>query len=229
MTVMIFLGFIASCFVADAIVQYVRRTQAEKLEMSLMSDIPLDERNIYVPKGLMFDKGHTWMKLDDEGRVIVGADDFLQHVIGHITRIETVEPGATVKKGDPLCSIEQNGKTLKLYAPVSGKVSVTNRQLAFNAELLNSDPYHDGWIYKIEPVNLMQEMPSLLLGSEAKNWLKDEIVRLKDFIAFSAQRYENAPVMMMQDGGSIKERPLENSRLDIWNEFQTEFIDAVNH
>jgi glycine cleavage system H lipoate-binding protein len=226
MTVFMFLAFIVSCFIADAIVHYVRFRKAKANETSLMADVPMDERHIYIPKGIYFDKGHTWAQMNDDGRVSIGLDDFLQHVVGRITNVKFVEPGSFVKKGDPIVTIEQDGKDLTLYAPISGTISASNRHIGLNAELINSDPYHDGWIYKIEPANWKEEITSLTPGRDAFSWLKDEMVRLKDFIAFATQKNSNAPAMVMQDGGTIKVRALENSRTETWNDFQNEFINA---
>ena len=85
-----------------------------------------------IPKGIYFDKTHTWAFLEENGVVRVGIDDFLQHITGKITRIKMKDPGKKVKKGDQILSIVQNGKQLNLYAPVSGTIVEQNVSLDVN-------------------------------------------------------------------------------------------------
>ncbi|MCX6223699.1 MAG: hypothetical protein NTV01_02940 [Bacteroidia bacterium] len=80
----------------------------------------MNESNLIVPKGLYFDKTHTWAFMEKDGTVKVGIDDFLQHVTGAITSIKMKKPGEKIKKGEHILTIVQNGKRLNICAPLSG-------------------------------------------------------------------------------------------------------------
>ena len=98
----------------------------------------LDQNSLKLPKGIYFDKTHTWAFLEANGIVKVGIDDFLQHITGKITRIKMKSPGKKVKKGEQILSIIQNGKQLNLYAPVSGTIVEQNMALESNSSSLNT-------------------------------------------------------------------------------------------
>jgi glycine cleavage system H lipoate-binding protein len=158
----------------------------------------------------------------------VGIDDFLQHVTGKITKVELKEPGIKIRKGDPLCSIVQKGKVLHLYSPVTGTLIEINEKLKTNASLLNTDPYSDGWIYMIEPVNWELEQQYLQIADRFKANLEHEFQRLKDFLNSTLKSVlPDFAYAVMQDGGSLVDHPLAELGPDVWDDFQTQFLDAV--
>ena len=112
-----------------------------------------------IPQGIYFNRNHTWTHLGKSGTAIVGLDDFLQHAIGKVKFTQLKNPGEDIDKGDLLTQIDQDGKNLKVYSPISGKVLNINPTLNENPEILNKDPYDEGWIFKIE-VNI--EFPHLV-------------------------------------------------------------------
>ncbi|MDP2336690.1 MAG: hypothetical protein Q8N05_09605 [Bacteroidota bacterium] len=73
-----------------------------------------DEDSVIIPKGLYFDKTHTWAFMKKDGYVKIGIDDFLQHITGTITRIEMKTAGEKIKKGDRLLTIIRKGKQLNI-------------------------------------------------------------------------------------------------------------------
>ncbi len=192
----------------------------------VMSSAAFDENSLSLPKGLYFDKTHTWAFMEKDGVVKLGIDDFLSHVTGRITRIEMKNPGDKVKKGDPLLTIVRNGKHLHLYAPVSGTILAQNTSLAMKSSLINTAPYSEGWVYKIEPAKWLREIQFLSMSDKYKEWLKSEFSRLKDFFAVdvNAGTWETACVTM-QDGGTIADGILADLDPKVWEDFQTNFID----
>jgi glycine cleavage system H lipoate-binding protein len=181
-----------------------------------------------VPKGLYFDKSHSWAFMRKNGLVKVGIDDFLQHVTGKITRIEMKEPGVKIRKGDRLCSILRKGKVLHIYSPVTGTILEANEKLKTNASLLNADPYSEGWIYVIEPVNWELEIQYLQIADRFKANLKNEFQRLKDFLESTMKSLSpDFAYAVLQDGGSFVDHPLAELGPDVWDDFQTKFIDAA--
>ena len=137
------------------------------------------------------------------------------------------ETGDKIKKGETILTIIQDGKQLNIYSPISGKITSVNESVAFDSSLLNSSPYEKGWIYNIEPQNWSAEIQFLKMASNYKEWLKNEFTRLKDFISFCAtNKADKLTGVVLQDGGEIKDNILENLGPEIWEDFQTNFIDT---
>jgi len=188
----------------------------------------LSAKILKIPQGIYFSKNHTWTHLGESGAAKVGLDDFLQHVIGELQLSGLKDPGDSIKKGELLAEIEQDGKQLKVYSPISGEVLETNALLAENPEMINTDPYNKGWLYQIKPSNWMKETSSCLLAEKASEWSEKEITRFKDFLSMGAMRkYSSEPAMLMlQDGGEIRDHVLSELPGEVWQDFQEEFLNG---
>ena len=186
----------------------------------------LSAGNLKIPQGLFFSKNHTWAHMERSGAATVGLDDLLVHITGSVTFNQLKTPGEKIHKGDLLTEINQNGKLLKIFSPISGKILKTNPDLEKNPELLSQDPCDKGWIYKIKPSNWIEETHSCYLAEEATNWSKKELDRFKDFMAESVNKYSSAPSMtVLQDGGELRDHVLAELPEEIWKDFQTEFLN----
>ena len=188
----------------------------------------LSVKILNIPQGIYFNKNHTWSHLGKSGAAKVGLDDFLQHVIGNLQLSGMKEAGDPIKKGELLAEIEQDGKKLKVFSPISGVVLDTNDMLTENPELLNEDPYNKGWLYQIKPSNWIKDTSSCLLAEKASEWSEKEITRFKDFLSMGAMRkYSSEPAMMMlQDGGEIRDHVLSELPDEVWEDFQQEFLNG---
>ncbi len=212
---------------ADFSIRYLRRRKVSMQNPDPGSKPILDENSVLVPNGIYYDKTHTWAFMDQNGVVKVGIDDFLQHVTGPITRIKMKNHGKVVKKGEQIFSIIQNGKQLNLYSPVSGTIIEQNKILDNNASIVNSSPYTDGWIYKIEPTNWHRENQLLFIAEKQKEFIKNEFSRLKDFLVLALREDKVLHAMVvLQDGGELRDGILTDKAPEVWEEFQNKFIDA---
>jgi glycine cleavage system H lipoate-binding protein len=186
----------------------------------------LNENSLIVPAGIYFDKTHTWAFMEQNGVVKVGIDDFMQHITGAITRIKMKKQGENVKKGDQILSIVQNGKQLNLYSPISGIIKEQNKSLDENSSIINSSPYNNGWVYKMEPTNWIRENQLLFMADKQRQYIKSEFSRLKDFISLAlnsdTKKYSQ---IVLQDGGELRDGILSNLGPEEWEDFQTKFID----
>jgi glycine cleavage system H lipoate-binding protein len=213
-----------------SVVAYYRKNRKISA-MAVERAIPLHftGNTVNIPKGLYYDKTHTWAFMEKDGMVKMGIDDFLQHVTGPITRIQMRKAGEKIRKGDMVLTIIQNGKRLIVFAPVSGTIFENNKILAENSSLINSSPYADGWVYRIEPTNWLREIQFLDMAEKYKTWLNNEFTRLKDFLAVSIKvdksEYEN---VVLQDGGILKDNILEEFGPEVWEDFQVHFMDPKN-
>ena len=192
------------------------------------SGIPgFGENTVLAPGGLFYDISHTWTFMEKDGLVRTGIDDFLQHVTGPLTRIILKPIGEKINRGETFLSIVQYGKKLDLKSPVSGTIMECNTKLLHNTELLNRDPYLEGWIYLVEPVNWLGELRSFQMSVSYREWLKNEFNRLRDFLSLRIS-HDNARhlQLVLQEGGELKDGFMEWFGPEFWEEFQVRFINT---
>jgi glycine cleavage system H protein len=165
-----------------------------------------------IPLGLFFSKNHTWTHLEKSGMAEVGLDDFLMHITGEVKFSNLKKPGNFINKGELLADIDQNGKLLQIYSPISGRVMETNSVLLDTPGVVNEDPYEKGWIYRIQPSEWVEETDSYYLAGEALAWSKTELERFK---------------VILQDGGELCDNPLSELPDEIWKDFQKSFLNLT--
>jgi len=100
-----------------------------------------------VPQGIFYSKNHTWAYLEKSGTAKVGLDDLLLHITGEVSLRQLKTPGENISKGELLAEVDQNGKSLQIFSPISGTVLNSNPVINENHELLNEDPLGKGRIY----------------------------------------------------------------------------------
>lgn len=105
-----------------------------------------------IPEHLKYTNEHEWVSVDGN-QAIVGITSYAQGELGDIVYVELPEVGEEVEQHKPFGSIEAVKAVSDLFSPVSGKVVEINEQLADKPELVNSDPYGEGWMIKIEMSN----------------------------------------------------------------------------
>ncbi len=225
MIILIVIAFIVACLTVDALVRYSRTKKFISPAIASVSSIVFNETNVMIPKGIYYDKSHTWAFMEKNGAVKIGIDDFLLHATGPLSRVKMKNPGEKILKGESLMSIIQNGKQLTINAPISGTIKSHNNQLSQDSSALNTSPFHEGWVYTVEPSNWMREAQFLLMAEQYKEWLKNEFSRLKDFLAGTRQTKDFIPIML-QDGGELKDNVLEEFGPEVWEEFQIKFINT---
>jgi glycine cleavage system H protein len=103
------------------------------------------------PDDLRYSKEHEWARTEDDGRVRVGITDFAQDALGDVVYVDLPEPGTQVTTGQPLGEVESTKSVSDVYAPVTGTVVERNGALEDAPELVNQQPYGDGWLVAIEP------------------------------------------------------------------------------
>jgi len=185
----------------------------------------LTANTLKVPQGLFFSRYHTWTHLEKSGIAKVGLDDLLVHLTGEVQFSNLKKSGEKVKKGELLAEINQNGKLLKIYSPISGEIMEANTQLANSPELLNEDPYAKGWMYKVKPISWVPDTNSYYLADDATTWATQELERFKDFLAQSVGKYAPMPSnVILQDGGELVDQPLSGLPNEVWQDFQKDFL-----
>jgi glycine cleavage system H protein len=104
-----------------------------------------------VPDHLHYSKDHEWASLTESGTVRIGITDYAQDALGDVVFVQVPTVGDTVGAGASCSEVESTKSVSEIYAPVGGRVALVNTQLSDQPELLNSDPYGEGWICEIEP------------------------------------------------------------------------------
>ena len=101
------------------------------------------------PEGLKYSKEHEWV-LVEGNTATIGITEYAQDSLGDVVFVEVPEQGTTVVAGDSFTEVESTKSVSDIYAPVSGTIAAVNEKLDDQPELLNSDPYGEGWICSIQ-------------------------------------------------------------------------------
>ena len=125
-----------------------------------------------VPTDILYTEDHEWARKEDD-KITEGITDFAQSELQDIVYVELPEVGLEVMQGDSIATIEAVKTVTDFYAAVSGTIIETNKELESKPELVNKDPYEDGWIVKIE-MSEPAELDTLLDPSEYKKLLEEE-------------------------------------------------------
>jgi glycine cleavage system H protein len=102
-----------------------------------------------VPDELKYTAEHEWVRAADAGTVRVGITDYAQEALGDVVYVSLPELGASVTKGTAVGEVESTKSVSDIYAPLSGTVIARNDALDSTPEVINSDPYGDGWLIEI--------------------------------------------------------------------------------
>ena len=133
-----------------------------------------DKFELRVCKGFYYTRDDLWVDIDI-GQVRVGVSDFLQKTSGDLAFIEIAKPDSTIDRGKAFGTIESAKTTLELLSPVSGKIDESNSKLTGKPELVNSDPYGEGWLVVIATSNLENDRKSLLSAEDYYNLMLEKL------------------------------------------------------
>jgi glycine cleavage system H protein len=103
------------------------------------------------PEKLRYTSEHEWAAEEADGTVRVGITDFAQDALGDVVYVDLPDEGTEVRAGEPFGEVESTKSVSDLYSPITGRVTGRNVTLAETPELVNSDPYGEGWMVVIEP------------------------------------------------------------------------------
>ncbi|MFM2477715.1 glycine cleavage system protein GcvH [Celerinatantimonas sp. MCCC 1A17872] len=129
-----------------------------------MSDIPSD---------LKFTTSHEWVRKEGDGVYTIGISDHAQELLGDMVFVDLPDVDDEVAGGDD-CAVAESVKAASdIYSPLSGTIVAINEELEDSPELLNSDPYGDGWLFQIKSSDV-EEYEQLLSAEEYQNSLEEE-------------------------------------------------------
>ena len=103
-----------------------------------------------IPDELRYSPEHEWARVVDGTRIRVGITDFAQDALGDVVYVDLPAVGTSVRASESVGELESTKSVSEMYAPVSGSVVAVNAALADNPQLLNDDPYGEGWLIEID-------------------------------------------------------------------------------
>ncbi|GBC82684.1 Glycine cleavage system H protein [bacterium HR10] len=124
------------------------------------------------PEDCLYTREHEWIRVEDDVGVI-GITDYAQEALGDIVYVELPSVGDHFSQGEPFGNVESVKAVSELYMPVSGEVVEINEDLAESPQLVNEDPYGDGWMVKIT-LSDPTELETLMSASEYEEYVKEE-------------------------------------------------------
>ena len=125
-----------------------------------------------LPGDLLFTSEHEWLRREDDGSVTVGITDHAQAALGDLVYVELPEVGQDIDSGGDMAVVESVKAASDVYAPIDANVVAVNEDLAADPEIINADPYGDGWIVRLQPSADIDE--NALLAPDAYQALLDE-------------------------------------------------------
>jgi glycine cleavage system H protein len=104
-----------------------------------------------IPDNLRYLESHEWARVESDGSVTIGISDHAQTALGDLVFVEVPEVGRALTKGSAAAVVESVKAASDVYAPLSGEVIAANDALSGAPELVNQDPYGQGWLFRIKP------------------------------------------------------------------------------
>jgi len=127
-----------------------------------------------VPEGLYYHKEYLWARVEKK-KARIGVTDYAQRQLREIVYVELPSAGETITQNEPFGTVESVKAVSDLIAPISGTIEEVNEELESKPELLNEDPYGNGWLLVITPTNLDAELKNIMDFNASVKWHKELI------------------------------------------------------
>ncbi|AYA40853.1 glycine cleavage system protein GcvH [Xenorhabdus nematophila] len=127
----------------------------------------------HVPTELKYTESHEWIRSEGNAEYTIGITEHAQRLLGDMVFIDLPEVGAEVSSGEDCAVVESVKAASDIYAPLSGKVIAVNPDLEGSPELVNSEPYNEGWLFRIK-ITDESELANLLDAEGYQSLLEEE-------------------------------------------------------
>ncbi len=151
---------------------------------------------VSLPTGFYLHPGHTWVKIEDQGMVRVGIDDFACRLLGGFDKINVPLMGKTLVQGKPGFSLSRDNHKVDFTSPVNGVITEVNKRIEKSPDLINQSPYENGWIFMLYCPDLKKDLKNLMFMEGSKGYINTEVKRLYEFLEEETQ-------MKAADGGEL--------------------------
>ena len=179
------------------------------------------------PDGVYFAPGHTWAYLLPSGNVRVGLTDFARSVMGSVDEIEPRTRNAELRRGDALLRMRRGKHTATFQSPIDGTIERVNLGFLGPEAARPNEPYTSSWIFEMRPENTSDIPKTMFLGEAARSWLKQEVERLRVFLATTAPDTHGVGVTM-QDGGMPNWEAVDSFSDTDWDRFHDRFFGKMH-
>jgi glycine cleavage system H protein len=217
--------FVVATILAFLAVDWI--VQRQKMKKQGAASVPVAQAaapyRLRIPEGIFFAKSHTWLSLFPSGKVRMGMDDFVASLLDRAEITLVKKEGDHVEKGEPLLVLSRSGQALTVRSPITGDVVSVNQKLEEMHNLGHADLFSDAWAYTIQP-SRPAELRGLMLGTESRSWMTEELRRLRDF--FSASIANGIPAPVLQDGGAPASGALLQLGPEAWKRFEQQFLQS---
>ncbi len=126
-----------------------------------------------IPGDLKFAPSHEWVRVENDGTLTVGLSGHAQQQLGDLVFVETPEVDRECEAEEGIAVVESVKAASDIYAPVAGRIVDTNPNLSDNPELVNSDPYGEGWLFKLAP-NDIDDIENMMTPDDYEAFLESE-------------------------------------------------------
>jgi glycine cleavage system H protein len=124
-----------------------------------------------IPDKLYYSKEHEWVRIEGK-EAVVGITDYAQKQLHEIVYVEVQKVGANLEQSQTMGTVESVKSVSDIFAPVSGKITKVNDELVESPEILNQDPYGNGWLARINLKNFNKDMKKLLTAQQYADYIK---------------------------------------------------------
>jgi glycine cleavage system H lipoate-binding protein len=125
--------------------------------------------------GYYYHMGHSWARFEHGGRVKVGLDDFMVKVFGTAKTLTLPPLGEVLKQNQVGWTFSRNGYDAAVLAPITGTVLAVNQNAREHPEIIAEDPFHEGWLFMVEPDMPKRNLRGLYFDKESHVWMENEV------------------------------------------------------
>jgi glycine cleavage system H protein len=147
-----------------------------------------------VSPDVVYHPGHAWARADRPELVTVGMDDFAQKLVGPIAEVSLPHVGTRLSQGEPAWSVRVDGQSVPMLSPIDGIVAAVNPDVVESPDLVQRDPYGDGWLVRVHAPRAEGAMKGLLQPRLARRWIEEATNDLRRLMAPELG-------LALQDGG----------------------------
>jgi glycine cleavage system H lipoate-binding protein len=171
---------------------------------------------------VFYHPAHVWVRVEDQGNVRVGIDNFAQMILGRAYAVSLPHEGIKIEKGRHRWSVTHKAGETPLIVPLSGEILEVNWKLKQSPSLLNRDPYGAGWAFVMKPTDLRTGLRDLFYGSHAAEWHRAETEKLYALVTEQANTANGA--LKLPDGGVLKNDFLSELSVEQVRELISSFL-----
>lgn len=217
----VLLGFILLLLIDYFVIKGEKKFHpAFKKNFEVVENVVFDNISVTVPADSYVSKGHTWAEVLGNGLLKIGVDEFVLKSVGKFLVTNIIKSGSVVKKGDVVIEAKLGDKNLSFRSPVDGTVNFINDDLIGKTI---SDPYGEDWGLMVTPINFEKNAASLRSNEKVVEWMKNEFLRLKNYLVETSVQPQLAGVTMM-DGGKMIEGAVAHLNKESVKKFEDEFL-----